>query len=94
MRAAANAAAAENALHLAQFAGLLDCTQRAGDGVEQEEQDEHAILVHVQLAVAGLVAIASNVMQPLQQGLQLVEILLARDVLFADFFAFFPAMRE
>ena len=59
--------AAELALHVAQFAGLLDGPQRTDHGIEQEQQHQHAVLVEVQLAVAGLVALAADVVQALQQ---------------------------
>ena len=79
--------AAEFALDLPQFAGLLDGPQGADHGIEQEQQHEHAVLVEMQLAVAGLVALAAHVVQASQQRSELVEILQARHVLFAHVLA-------
>jgi hypothetical protein len=75
-------------LHFAQFAGLLDGPQRADHGIEQEQQHQQAILVEVQLAVAGLVALAADVVQTRQERSELVEILQARYVFLPHFLAF------
>ena len=82
---------AELALDFSQFAGLLDGPQGADHGIEQEQQHEHAILVEVQAAVAGLVALAAHFVQARQHRRELVEILQARDVLFAHIFAAFAS---
>ena len=81
----ARPAAAELPLHLAEFAGLLDAAQRRDDGIEQVQQDQHAILIEMQLAVAGLVALTAIVVQPLQQRRELVEVLQAGDIGFLEF---------
>ena len=87
--------ATEFALHLAQLAGLLDGPQRADHGIEQEQQHEQAVLVEVQLAVAGLVALAADVVQARKQRGELVEVLQARHVLArARLRGFLPAMPE
>ena len=81
-RAQRGALAAELALYLSQFAGLLDGPQGTDHGIEQEQQHQHAVLVEVQLAVAGLVAFTAHVVQTCQQRSELVEVLQARHVLF------------
>jgi hypothetical protein len=48
--------AAEFALHLPQFAGLLESSKRTDNGIEQKQEDEQAILIHVEIAVASLIA--------------------------------------
>jgi len=54
--------------------------------VKKEEQDEHAVLVHVQLAVAGPIPLATDFMQPLQQRKQLLELLHSLHVPLFDLF--------
>ena len=76
------ALAAEFALYLTQFAGLLDGPQGANNGIEEEEQYEQAILVEVQCAVASLIAFAAHLVQARQEGRELVEIFQARYVFF------------
>ena len=76
------------ALDLPQLAGLLDGPQGTDHGIEQEQQHEHAVLIVVQRAVAGLVALAAHLVQACQQGSELVEVLQARYVLFAYVCAF------
>ena len=73
---------AEFALDFPQFAGLLDGSQGANHGIEEEQQHEHAVLVVMQLAVAGFVALAADFMQAGEKRGELVEILQARHVLF------------
>ena len=65
--------------------------KRADHGIEQEQQHEHAVLVEVQLAVAGLVALAADLVQAREQRSELVEILQARHVLFAHVIAAFAS---
>ncbi len=81
-RAQRRALATEFALHFPQLARLLDGPQGADHRIEQEQQHEQAILVEVQLPIAGLVALATHVMEACQQRSELVEILQARHVLF------------
>jgi len=76
-------------LNLPQFAGLLDGPQGANHRIEQEQQHEHAVLVEVQRAVAGLVTLAADIVQTCQQRSELVEILQARYVFLPHFLAFF-----
>jgi hypothetical protein len=83
----------EFTLHLPQLAGLLDGPQGTNHGMEQEPQDEHAVLVEVQRAVAGLVALATHLVQARRQGSELVELLQARHVLFAYVLAFLRPCR-
>ena len=52
-------------------------------GLNKNSKHEHAVLVEVQRAVAGLVAFAAYVVQARQERGELVEILQARHVLFA-----------
>ena len=78
---------AELALNFSQFAGLLDGPQRANHGIEEEQQHEHAVLVAMQLAVAGLVALAADFVQAREKRSNLVEILQARHVLFTHVLA-------
>ena len=80
----------EFALNFPQLARLLDGPQGANHGIEEEQQHKHAVLVVMQHAVAGLVALAADFMQACQQGSELVEILQARHVLFAHLFAHLP----
>ena len=77
----------EFALHLAELTGLLDGPQRADHGIEQEQEHQQAILVEMQLAVAGLVALATDVVQACQERGELVEILQARHVFFTHVIA-------
>ena len=67
-------------LHLLEFAGLLDAAQRSDDRIEQVEQQEHAVLVEMQLAIARRVALAGVVVQTLQQRRELVEVLESGDI--------------
>jgi hypothetical protein len=71
-------------LDLLQFAGLLQCAQGSDDGIEQKEQDQHAVLIKVKLSIGSLVSLATDVVQTLKQRIQLVEILQPRDVLLTD----------
>src|SRR5262249_16861550 len=71
------AGAAELLLHLGQFAGLLEGAERADDGVEEVQQDQGAIVIEVQGAVAGPVAGAAVGVEALEQGQELLEVLAA-----------------
>jgi hypothetical protein len=75
-------------LHLLQGARLLQAPERGDDRVEQKQQNEQAILVVVQQAVAGLVARAAVVVQTLEQRRQAVEVFQPRDVGFRDLVSF------
>ena len=81
-RAERGSLTAEFALNFPQFAGLLDGPQGANDGIEEKQQNEHAVLVVMQLAVAGLVSLAADLMQAREEWSELVEILQARHVFF------------
>jgi hypothetical protein len=48
----------------------------------------------MQLAISRLTAFAADVVKTLEQRHELVEILHARNVSFADFSAFFPVMQK
>ena len=87
-RAQRRALTTEFALDFPQRARLLDGPQGTDYRIEQEQQHERAILVEVQFPVAGLVALATDVVEACQQRRELVEILQARHVLFAHVFAF------
>ena len=49
--------------------------QRTQGRIEEKQQDQHAVLVVVQLAIAGFIAPTTHVVQPPQQRQQLVEVL-------------------
>ncbi len=79
--------AAQFLLHLGQLAGLLQAAQRGDNRIEQVEQHEHAILVVVQLSVAGTIAGTAVVVQPLQEGSELVEVFEPGDLPLRDLLA-------
>ena len=83
-RSQRGACTAEFLLDILQFAGLLDAAQRRDDRVEQVEQQEHAILIVMQGAIAGTVSRATIIVQAIQQWRKLVEEFQARDVGFFD----------
>jgi hypothetical protein len=68
---------------------LLDGPQRADHGIEEEQQHQQTVLIKVELAVPRLVALAAHLVQARQQRRELVEVLQARNVLFAHVFALF-----
>jgi hypothetical protein len=74
-------------LHLRQFTGLLQTAQGGDDRVKQVQQDQQAILIKVQFAIAGAVACAALVVQPCQKGRKLVEVLQPGDVPLRDVLA-------
>ena len=78
---------AEFALHLPQFAGLLDGPQGADHGIERNSSTSMQYWSKCSCAVAGLVALAADLVQARQERSELVEILQARHVLFAHVFA-------
>ena len=47
---------AEFLLNLRQFAGLLNAPQRGDDRIEQRQEHQQAVLIEVQLAIAGPIA--------------------------------------
>ena len=59
-------AAAQFSLDVLQLRGLLQRPQRPQARIEHEQQHQPAVLVHEELAVAGLVALATNRVQPLK----------------------------
>ena len=67
--------AAELALHVLQRAGLLQGPQGTDDRVEEEEQDEQAVLIVMQAAVAGLVTLAADLVQLIEQRQEPFEVL-------------------
>lgn len=48
------------------------------------KQDQHAVLIEVQLTIADLVALTTDVVKPCQKRRELIEILQARDVFVAN----------
>jgi len=71
-------------LHLLEFARLLDATQRRNDQIEPEQQDVRAILVEEQSPTAGNVAMSADIVKPLEQRRQPVEVLQSNDVALAN----------
>ncbi len=59
--------------NLLKFAGLLNASQRRHNRIEKVQQNQHAILVVVQLAIAGTISFAAIVVQTPQQRRKLVE---------------------
>ena len=86
-RAERRSRTAQQFLHLAQRASLLQAAERFDDRIEEVEQDQQAVLIEMQLAVARLVASAANVVQPLEQGDQMLKILKPGQFGFGHFFA-------
>ena len=76
--------AAQLLLHVLKFAGLLQAANRLDDGVEKEEQNQHAILIVMQRPIAGAIPLAADVMETVEQGRELIEVLQAADVLLLD----------
>ena len=48
-------------------AGGLQGTEGAEDRVEEEQEDQGTIVVEVELAIAGLVALTAHVMEPVEE---------------------------
>src|SRR5450432_2332614 len=71
---------AELLLHVLKFAGLLQATQRSDDGIEQVEQNQHAVVIEVQRTIAGSVAVAADLVQAFEQGRKLIEVLEAAHI--------------
>ena len=69
MRAARSTPDAKVLSHLVEGAGLLESTQAVDDGAEKPEQDQRAVLIHVKLTIAGLVALRPHEVQPFDQTL-------------------------
>lgn len=67
--------AAKLTLDLLQKTGLLERTERANGGIEEVEQDERAILIIKQAAIARLIALAADSTELLEQRPELLEIL-------------------
>ena len=59
--------AADLAADLLEQAGLLQGPEGAEDRVEEEQEDQGAIVVEMELAVAGPVALAADVMEPVEE---------------------------
>jgi hypothetical protein len=51
---------------------------------------EQAVLIVMQLAIAGPIALAPHIAQPLQQRRQAIEVLESSDVLLVNFVALLP----
>jgi hypothetical protein len=66
------------------LAGQLKSTQRNHDRVEQEEQHQRAVLIHVARAIARFIALAAHLVQPLIQRKQPSKVLQADNVLVRD----------
>ena len=50
----------------------------------EEKQNQHAILIVVQGAIAGVVALAANIVEAFKQGSELIEVFQATDILLLD----------
>ncbi|MEZ6124774.1 MAG: hypothetical protein R3C49_16620 [Planctomycetaceae bacterium] len=57
-----------------QLAGLLQTSQRGDSWIEQKQQHQHAVLVHVKRSIACLIAFATNIVQLFKQTIELVEV--------------------
>jgi len=77
--------AAEAFLDALAFTGLLDAAQGGDAGVEEEQQQEGALLVEEQGAVAGAVPLGADAVEALEQGHQSVEVLQTDAVTVAEF---------
>ena len=71
-------------LNLLQLTGLLQPAQRRDDGVEQMQQNQQAVLIEVELAVACPIALAANLMQSPQQRLHAGQVFQAGDISLID----------
>src|SRR5262249_12821764 len=67
--------ATDLAADLLQPAGLLQGAEGAEDGVEEEQEDQGAVVVEMELAIAGLVAPAADIMEAVEEREYLVEVL-------------------
>ncbi len=74
------AADAEFFLDLAETASLTEAAEGPGQRAEEGRQDEGAVLVEVQLAVAGRVAGATGILQACQQRSEPAKVLPALQV--------------
>ena len=54
---------------------MLQGPERAEDRVEKEQEDQGAIMVEMELAIAGSVALTADVMEPIEEWQYLVEVL-------------------
>jgi hypothetical protein len=70
-----SASAAEQPLHFPQLPHALDASQGIHHGTEQKQQNQSAVFIHVQLAIAGPVTLAADAMQTTQQRQHLVKVL-------------------
>jgi hypothetical protein len=59
--------AADLAADLLEEAGLLQGPEGAEDRIEEEQEDQGAIVVEMELAVAGPVTLAADVMEPVEE---------------------------
>ncbi len=79
---------AEVVSHLVEGAVMLESTQAVDDGTEEPKKDQRTILIpkimSVQVAIARLVTLRPNEVQPFDQALQRLKILQAVDVFRAD----------
>ena len=71
-------------LNLLQFARLLHAPQRSHNRIEEEQKQEHAILVVVQITVPGAISLATVIVQSPQQRRELIEVLEPRDIWLLD----------
>jgi len=77
--------AAESFLDALAFTGLLAAAQGGDAGVEEEQQQEGALLVEEQGAVAGAVPLGADAVEALEQGHPSVEVLQTDAVTVAEF---------
>ncbi len=76
--------ATKSSLHVFQLRGLLQSPQETHARVEQKQQHQRVVLVHEQLAVARLVALATHIVQSLEQRPQPAKIFQALDTRFSQ----------
>jgi prepilin-type N-terminal cleavage/methylation domain-containing protein len=76
--------AAECLLNLPQLASLLDAAQAIDDGIEIEQEDQRAILVEVEEAIARAVALGGALMEPFQEWAEQIEILKSLEIALID----------
>jgi len=67
-----------------QFTGLLQGTQRSRQRTKQGKQDQGAVLVEMELTIAGLVASTTVIVQPFQELQQPAKVFPPFEVVFAQ----------
>src|ERR1019366_10623830 len=73
-RTQGNTRAAELLAHLGDTTGPLQGTQTVARGIEEEQENERAILIEKQRPIAGAIPFGAHVVQAREEGLKLFEI--------------------